>query len=88
MKRLIGLAVVLSLNGCAGVQQFVNATAASAAVSLRAAEDQNIKMWKFAACGTPLSAAFRNPEIIPALRALCIPSGAEASPMLMFEPYR
>ena len=33
----------------------------------------NIEFWKVNACGTPLSAAIRHPEIIPALRALCLP---------------
>jgi hypothetical protein len=40
-------------------------------VSVRAAEDENIRVWTADACGTPYSAALRNPQIIPALRDLC-----------------
>lgn len=88
MKHLIALALVAALSGCAGLQQAVDAGTASVAVSLRAAEDSNIRMWTFNACATPLSAAIRNPQIIPALRVLCLPSGGESSPVLLLEPVK
>lgn len=67
----ISLAVLELLTGCASIQQAINGYEAVAAVSLRAAEDNNISVWTFNACATPYSAALRNPQIIPALRVLC-----------------
>lgn len=87
-KYSLFLLIGLTLSGCASLQQAVDAGTASVAVSLRAAEDSNIRMWTFNACATPLSAAIRNPQIIPALRALCLPAGAEASPTLLFQPVK
>jgi hypothetical protein len=85
MKTFILAAIILSLTGCAGLQQAFDAGAAAAAVSLRAAEDSNIRLWSFNACATPLSAAIRNSQIIPALRALCIPGGGQSSPVLLLD---
>ena len=85
MKTLIALLIAVPLSGCAGMQQAFDAGAAAGAVSLRAAEDSNIRLWAFNACATPLSAAIRNPQIIPALRALCLPGGGQSSPILLLE---
>jgi len=71
--------VVTVLGGCAGYNQAVTAGLSSAGVSLQTAEDNNIRLWKFNACATPLSAALRNPMIIPGLRALCLPGGVDTS---------
>ena len=81
MKALILSSIVISLSGCASVQQAVHGYGAAAIVAIKAAEDDNIAFWKANACGTPLSAAIRHPEIIPALRALCLPGGAAANPV-------
>ena len=80
MKALILSSIVISLSGCASVQQAVHGYGAAAIVAIRNAEDSNIAFWKVNACGTPLSAAIRHPEIIPALRALCLPGGAASNP--------
>ena len=80
MKALILSSIVISLSGCASVQQAVHGYGAAAIVAIRNAEDDNISFWKANACGTPLSAAIRHPEIIPALRALCLPGGMASSP--------
>ena len=80
MKIFIMAAVALSLSGCAGVQQAIHGYGSAAISSIRAAEDDHIALWTVTACGTPLSAAIRNPQIIPALRALCLPGGMAASP--------
>ena len=85
MKTLIALIIAASLTGCASYQQAVDGGMTAAAVSLRAAEDTNIHLWTFNACATPLSAAIRNPQIIPALRALCLPGGGQSSPILLLE---
>lgn len=80
--KIIALAVAaLAMSGCASVQQAVHGYGAAAIVAIRNAEDDNIAFWKANACGTPLSAAIRHPEIIPALRALCLPGGAAANPV-------
>lgn len=81
MKTIIALISLYALTGCASLNQAVSAAGASAIVSIRAAEDNNIKLWSANACGTPLSAAIRNPDIIPALKALCVPSGQDSSPI-------
>lgn len=81
MKALILSSIVISLSGCASVQQAVHGYGAAAIVAIKAAEDDNIAFWKANACSTPLSAAIRHPEIIPALRALCLPGGAAANPV-------
>ena len=79
--KIIALAVAaLAMSGCASVQQAVHGYGAAAIVAIRNAEDSNIAIWKVNACGTPLSAAIRHPEIIPALRALCLPGGMASSP--------
>ena len=81
MKTMILIFVVgLALSGCANVQQAVDGYSAAAMVSIQAAENTNINLWKANACGTPLSAAIRHPEIIPALKALCIPTGDQSNP--------
>lgn len=79
--KIVALAVsALVISGCASVQQAVQGYGAAAIVAIRNAEDSNIEFWKVNACGTPLSAAIRHPEIIPALRALCLPGGTASSP--------
>lgn len=79
--KIIALAVAaLAMSGCASVQQAVHGYGAAAIVAIRNAEDDNIAFWTANACGTPLSAAIRHPEIIPALRALCLPGGMASSP--------
>lgn len=79
------LAALLALAGCANVQQAINGYEAAALVSIKAAEDNNIRLWSANACGTPLSAAIRNPQIVPALRALCLPAGADSNPAALLE---
>ena len=79
MKLIVIVAGVL-LAGCANLQQALNAGEASALVSVRAAEDNNIKLWTLNACGTPFSAAVRNPQIVAALMDLCMPQGDRANP--------
>ena len=79
--KIIALAVsALAMSGCASVQQAVHGYGAAAIVAIRNAEDDNIAFWTANACGTPLSAAIRHPEIIPALRALCLPEGMASTP--------
>jgi len=74
VKTLIITLLALILSACASWQQAVSGFGAAALVSIRAAEDENIKVWTANACGTPYSAAVRNSQIIPALKVLCTPS--------------
>ena len=84
MLMLVMAAGVAMASGCAQYQQAADGLAASALVSSRAAEDANIRIWKFDACGTPLSAVYRHPELIQALRALCMPND-NLNPAYLFE---
>ncbi len=79
MKRIFVIICVLALTGCASVQQAIGGYQSAAITGLQAANDNIIVGWSAAACATPFSAAVRNPQIIPALRALCVPGGAGAS---------
>ena len=83
MRKLLLLVVLIS--GCSTIQQALHGYGSAAVTSIKAAEDDNIALWTINACGTPLSAAIRNPQVIPALRVLCIPGGAGSSPSLLLE---
>ena len=78
------LVCVLSLCGCAGIQQAVSGYESAAIKGIQAAEDNNIRAWAANACGTPLSAMIRNPNISPALLALCVPAGKSSDPAAVF----
>ena len=73
------------LGGCASQQNAINSLESSAIVTIRAAEDNNIRMWSANACGTPYSAAIRNPAIVPALKALCLPGGNATDPASLLD---
>lgn len=85
MKTIFLSAIMMALAGCASVQQAVHGYGAAAIVAIRNAEDDNIAIWTANACGTPLSAAIRNPQIVPALQALCLPAGDAASPARLLD---
>lgn len=72
-KSLLMLAVALALTGCGSLINAVNAYGSVAVDNGRAANDTLIAGWTTTACATPISAALRNPQVIPALRALCMP---------------
>jgi hypothetical protein len=80
MKTVITLFALCFLPACASLQQGINAGEVSALVSIRAAEDNNISLWRLNACGTPFSAAIRNPDIVQGLMALCLPAGNASNP--------
>lgn len=72
-KTILAGLLASSLTGCAGINQAVSAYGAVAVDSAKASNDNLIAGWTVAACATPLSAIYRNPQIIPALRVLCAP---------------
>ncbi len=76
---LIALAA-LTLSGCASYQQAINAGETSAAVTLRAAEDNNLRVLVFGICATPYSALILHPEIVPGVGSLCLPNGNFTNP--------
>ena len=84
-KLLIILAAACALSGCASFSQGVSAYEQAGVAGARLANDNIIVTWSTAACATPLSAALRHPEVIPALRALCLPAGTESSPAALLD---
>lgn len=81
MKTLILLAAS-ALTGCGALNTAVNTYGSVALDNARATNDTAIVVWSTAACATPLSAILRNPQIVPALRALCMPTDEQAAPIL------
>lgn len=73
-KTILAGLMAASLTGCAGLNQAVNAYGSVAVDSAKASNDTMIAGWTIAACATPLSAIYRNPQIIPALKLLCSPA--------------
>jgi uncharacterized protein YceK len=84
MKKLLTLAVLATLAGCGSLIQAVNAYGTIAVTDARAANDTMIAGWTLAACATPVSAVLRNPQIIDALRVLCMPM-SDVAPSRLFE---
>lgn len=68
-------AIVLMLTGCAGVQQAVQAYGSVAVTNARAANDTLVEAYKVGLCALPLSTIARHPEIVPAVRSLCLHPG-------------
>jgi hypothetical protein len=88
MKKTLSITAVVALallSGCASFQQGLNAYESAALSGARASNDNLIQVWTVAACATPFSAAVRNPQIIPALRALCVPGIADTSPASLLD---
>jgi hypothetical protein len=75
--------VLLALTGCASLNSAVNAYGTVMVDNARAANDTAIQAWSVTGCALPYSAILRNPQIIPAIRALCLPqSGAIPAELL------
>lgn len=81
---LAGMAA-LAVAGCASTQQVIGGYEAAAVKSIKMAEDNNIQFWTTNVCGTPYSAVLRHPEIIPAMKALCLPGGTASDPSTLFD---
>jgi hypothetical protein len=76
---LVALLAVF-LTGCAGFTQALRGYESAAYEGIKASDDNTIQVWKAVACGTPYSAILRNPDVIPALTALCNPAGDRSNP--------
>lgn len=73
----IGCAIVLTLSGCATTY----AAGFNASLAQAKAVDDNVVMTEKAAmCALPLSAILRNADIIPGIKALCLPGGNASDP--------
>lgn len=68
------LVLAASVSGCASVQQAMDAYGAAAITGAQATNDTLIKANIVALCATPISALVRTPRLVPAVRALCLPS--------------
>jgi hypothetical protein len=69
--------ILLVLGGCAtGYRTAFTAVDANA----KAADDNLVMTYKAAICGLPLSAILRNADIIPGIKALCLPGGNASDP--------
>lgn len=68
------LALAFAVSGCASVQQAVNAYGAAAITGAQATNDTLITANKVALCATPVSALVRHPELVTAIRSLCLPA--------------
>lgn len=77
--------IAMTLSGCASFQQALGGYQTAAVTGIQAANDNVIAGWSVLACATPFSAAIRNPQIIPALKVLCLPAGASASPVTLLD---
>jgi hypothetical protein len=77
------LAVAIAGSGCASVQQAVQAYGSVAVTSAKATNDTIIEAQKVVLCGLPLSAITRHPEIIPAVRSLCLVPGDKSTAELL-----
>jgi starvation-inducible outer membrane lipoprotein len=83
MKPVAILAAALLLTGCASVQQAVQAYGSVAVTGARAANDTIIEAQKVSLCGLPWSAIARHPEIVPAVRSLCLAPGDKTGAELL-----
>lgn len=68
------LAVAVAVSGCASELQAVNAYGAAAVTGAQATNDTLIAANKVALCATPVSALVRHPELVTAIRSLCLPA--------------
>lgn len=83
MRNILVIGAGLALTGCAGLQQAVQAYGGVAVTNARAANDTLIDAYKVGICALPLSAIARHPEIIPAVRWLCIRQGDQLTGELL-----
>lgn len=83
MRKLIILVALATLAGCSSMQQAVQAYGSVAVGNAKAANDTLIDGYKVGLCGLPLSAIVRHPEIIGAVRSLCLASGDKVTEDLL-----
>lgn len=72
LAALAATVLALGVTACASVQQAVDVYGGIAVTNARAANDTLIQGYKVGLCALPLSAIARHPEIVPAVRSLCL----------------
>ena len=82
---VIAIISVVSMAGCASVNQAYSAMGASALVDARTASDNVLKTNIVGLCMTPYDTITRNPSVAPGIMALCLPAGSQASPASVLE---
>jgi uncharacterized protein YceK len=83
VKKLFITLAAVALTGCSSMQQAVQAYGSVAVSGARAANDTVIEAQKVSLCGLPLSAIARHPEIVPAVRSLCLAPGDKTGAELL-----
>jgi hypothetical protein len=83
MAGALAVIVVCILTACASVQQAVDLYGGIAVSNVKAANDSLVEGYKVGICALPLSAITRHPEIIPAVRSLCIAPGDKVAGELL-----
>lgn len=82
-KLIIATLAASCISGCASVSQAVSAYGSAALTGAKAANDTLIEANKAAMCALPLSAVQRHPELIPALKSMCLgPADKELAALL------
>jgi len=71
IRAICALAMFATLTGCGTTIRAVKGYEAVIEQDVKEAADFGVRVWTKAACLTPIDAATRNPEIIPALKELC-----------------
>jgi hypothetical protein len=80
MNRIYLILFALVLSACStAAQQALTGYEASAIKSVQAADDNAIFVETTGLCATPFSATIRHPEIVQAMKALCLPNGGTSS---------
>ena len=73
MKKIIVIILSVLLTGCGSLNQAIRAYGTTAYEDAKQANDLRVDALKIGLCSTPYSAIQRNPEIKPAILALCGP---------------
>ena len=73
MKKIIVIILSVLLAGCGSLTQSIRAYGTVAHEDAKQANDLRVDALKIGLCSTPYSAIQRNPEIKPAVLALCGP---------------
>lgn len=73
MKHFAIIAACILLAGCGSLNQAIRAYGTTAYEDAKQANDLRVDALKIGLCSTPYSAIQRNPEIKPAVMAMCGP---------------
>lgn len=84
MKRMLIATLAAScLSACGSLSQAVSAYGNIAVTGAKATNDTIIEANKVALCATPVSALVRHPELVPAIRSLCLDPNDKTTPQVL-----